>query len=81
MTAMEIIVDPELVNRFLKDKGLEQGYCPIAAACLQPGGTANGKPAVLLAIDCGGELLIAKTTLALMEAAVRALRAGAGDER
>jgi hypothetical protein len=75
VTPMTIIVRPDAVNDCLVEHGLEHGYVPVEAALMQAEGTNNGHPALLLIIEVDGKKVLAKTTLWLMESAVRAMRA------
>lgn len=75
MTPMTIIVRPDAVNDYLVEHGLEHGNVPVEAALMQAEGTNTGQPALLLIIEVDGKKVLAKTTLRLMETAVRAMRA------
>lgn len=81
MTPMTIVVHPEEVDKILRENGLEIGSAPITHAMLQGGSamaTAEGKPspnaALLLVIEVDGKPVLAKTTLRLMELAIKAMR-------
>jgi hypothetical protein len=79
MTPMNLIVDPIAVDAFLHKHNLENGSAPIETILMQHGGTSSGQPAVLLIIDAAdGQKIVAKTTLRLLEASCRAMRAASG---
>jgi hypothetical protein len=78
MTIMDIVIDPRRVNEILEKHGVAVGSVPIEAALMQYEGTDSGQPALMLLIDVDGKKLIAKTSLRLMEAACRAMRAASG---
>lgn len=81
MTVMHVLVDETVVNDFLTEHGLEQGAAPVETALLQYEGTVNGEPALMLVIDVAGRKVLAKTTLRLMDATVRAMQAAVERER
>lgn len=74
MTPMQIILREDAVDEYLTEHGFEHGAASIGVALLQIGGTARGKPAIMLVIDVDGKKVLAKTTLTLMESACRAMR-------
>lgn len=78
MTPMTIIVRADVVNEFLAEHGLEEGCVPIQTALMHHEGTVSGQPALMLVIEVDGKKVLAKTTLRLMEMAVRAMRAASG---
>lgn len=75
---MRIIIGQEAVDEYLTEHELEEGSLPIDAVLMQREGTASGQPAFMIAIDVDGKKVLAKTTLRLMESAVRAMRAASG---
>ncbi len=78
MTHMRVIVDPYEVNRILNEHALEDGSIPINMALIQLESTSSGQPSIMLLIEVDGKMVLAKTTLRLMEAACRAMRIASG---
>lgn len=77
MTPLNLILDEQDIAKYLAEHGLEDDSVPIEAAMLQLRGTASGHPAFLLVLEVNGRKVVAKTTLTLIETAVRACRAKA----
>jgi hypothetical protein len=65
----------EAVDQELQKLGLTEGFAAIETALLQLEGTARGEPAIMLVLDVNGRKVLAKTSLHLMESAVRMMRA------
>ena len=78
MTALDIIVDHDLVNSFLIAHDLEHGYAPLQTALMQGGGTSSQQPAVLLVFEVDGKNVVGKTTLRLLEAMCHQMRFASG---
>lgn len=82
MTPIRMLLDPQLVNAYLLEHGLAEGYAPIEAALVQyEGAYPSGHPAVMLVIDVDGKKVLAKITLRLLEATCVAMRAASGVPR
>lgn len=79
MTPIKMILDPQLVNDYLTEHKLTEGYAPIEIACIQlDGAIPSGHPAVMFVIEVDGRKVLAKTTLRLLEATCIAMRAASG---
>jgi hypothetical protein len=72
-TSMHVLLDENDVDEYLAKQGLQYGSVPIEVALLQYQGTVRGAPAIMLVLDIEGRKVLAKTTLKLMEMAVRAM--------
>lgn len=82
MIPMRIVLDSEALReeaQKLVTAGVET--VPLEAALLVEGGTAKGNATVILTMTVDGRPMAGETTLALLEMAVRAMRARAGEHR
>ena len=76
MPALSIIVQPEAVDEYLIKHKLEHGCVELDAMLLQHGGTESGAAAVLITFKMpGGRIVLGKTTLRLLSAAMGAINA------
>ena len=76
MPDLRMILDDAAVAEFLTEHGLEEGYVPLRALLLQRDGTTSGKPCMLIAFELeDGEMVVGKTTLALLDVAINTFRA------
>lgn len=80
-TPLDVIVRPDAVNDYLERHGLELGNVPLEAVLVQKEGTDGGRPAVLFVVNVDGKRVVAKTTLRLLNAALRAINGVHGDDR
>lgn len=80
MTAINVILQPEAVNARIEAAGLSEGpTVPIETVLLQRHhDDPTGKGSVMFIVEVDGKRVVAKTTLRLMEIAVRSMRAAAG---
>lgn len=81
MPSLNMILNAEAVNTYLETHKLEDGHVPIEAALIQYAGMESGQPAVLLTINVDGRIVLAKTSLQLMETMCAAMRAASGVPR
>jgi len=73
---MQLLLTQESVDRYLTKHGLETGATPVSAVLLQTqGGTASGRPAVMLIAEIDGQKRVLKMTLNTLVASVEALKA------
>jgi hypothetical protein len=72
-TRMQVLLHEEDVDQYIAQHGLEYGSVPIDVALLQYQGTVRGAPAIMLVLEVEGRKVLAKTTLKLMEMAVRTM--------
>ena len=73
MPSIDVKVDPELVNAYLQQHGLEEGFVEIETLLLQGDGMASGAPAVMLVVKVDGKRVVAKLSWTLWQMATGAI--------
>ena len=81
MTPLRVITTPELVDEYLRDNDLTEGNVPIEVLLVQHSGTSGDKPAVMIVVNVDGELVVAKTSLRLLEGAMTTIEGALQSER
>ncbi len=63
VTPLRVILDEQLVNDFVRERGLEYGAERLEAVLMQLHGTSRGMPCAMLVFEVEGKPVMVKTTL------------------